>query len=165
MPCSAKFRNQNFQISSNLSFTIIWLCPPLYTYSPFILGKLTWPQKILEVSSNSPLPPMMPWLHGFTWYAWPYNDIFHIPHFFWETPNIRKSSARTESEPDWWVSQHPLRTPKLYSTTKKDSIWDLGEWKKGNLASSMSHVPKFVECLPWERWAVNSLIIMINYCI
>ena len=27
----------------------------------------------------------------------------------------------------------------------------------------MPHVTKFVECLPWERWAVNSLIIMIYY--
>ena len=57
MPCSAKFRNQNFQISSNIGFMIIRICPPLYTYFPFILGKSTWPQKIMEVSSDSLLPP------------------------------------------------------------------------------------------------------------
>ena len=33
----------------------------------------------------------------------------------------------------------------------------------GTLANDMPHVTKFVECLPWERWAVNSLIIMIYY--
>ena len=87
-------------------------------------------------------------------------NISHLPLdycLFWETPNIRKSSARIESQQDWWGSQHPLRTPKLYSTTKKDSFWDLGR--------TMSHVLKFVECLPWERWAFNSLIITTNYCV
>ena len=38
---------------TNPLFMIIWLCPPIYTYPPLILGKLTWPQNILEVSSDS----------------------------------------------------------------------------------------------------------------
>ena len=60
MPCSAKLRNQNFQISSSFSFMIIRLCPPLYTYSPFILGKLTWPQKFWRFDQFSLFPLWCP---------------------------------------------------------------------------------------------------------
>ena len=37
---------------------IIRLCLPIYTYPPFISRKSTWPQNILEVSSDSLLPPL-----------------------------------------------------------------------------------------------------------
>ena len=139
MPCSAKFRNQNFQISSNLSFIIIWLCPPLCTYSPFILGKMTWPQKSWRFHQIP--PPPFPWYHDFVVSLGMHGPImtyftsskyYQVKYYrlFWKTPDIRKSSARIESQPDWWVNKHPLRTPKLYSATKTDSFWDLDEWKK-----------------------------------
>ena len=61
-------------------------------------------------------------------------------------------------------------------TNKKGLLLGPGQVKKGALASSRFHVPKFVECLPSERWAVSSLviiiiiiiitiIIIINYCV
>ena len=104
-------------------FMIIQLCAPIYTYPPFILEKLTW-----QFWRFHHIPPplfrgMIPWLCGFSWYAWPHKNISHPPHdyrLFWETLYIQKCGARIKSQPDWWVSQHPLRTPKLYSTTKKD---------------------------------------------
>ena len=140
MPCSAKFRNQNFQISSSFSFMIIRLCPPLIHLFPIHFRKIDMTTKILEVWSDFPLPPMMPWLLGFTWYAWPYNDIFHIPHltivFFWETLNICKSSARIESQ------------PKLYLTTKTDSFWDLGEWKKVPWPAACPMYPSLLSASP-----------------
>ena len=70
MPRRAKFRSHDFQISCLQHhlmylflksiicdnwpplFVIIRLCPLIYTYSPFNSGKLTWPQNILEVSSD-----------------------------------------------------------------------------------------------------------------
>ena len=80
LPGRAKFRNHDYQISFLKNYSIIWcyyfwrvllvitnpppapllliipLCPPIYTYlpTPFISGKLTWPQKNLEIS---PVPP------------------------------------------------------------------------------------------------------------
>ena len=38
---------------------IIRICYLIYTYTPFISEKLGWPQKTLEVSSDSP-PPLPP---------------------------------------------------------------------------------------------------------
>ena len=105
---------QNLEIKTfkYLQTLVLWLfdfVPPLYTYSPFILGKLTWSQKILEVSSDSPLPPIMPWLRGFAWYAWPYNDIFHTHHltsvFFGKLPiSARVLQKSNLNQIDGWVS-------------------------------------------------------------
>ena len=152
MPCSAKFRNQNFQISSNLSFTIIWLCPPLYTYSPFILGKLTWPQKILEVLSDSPFPLMMPWLRSFTWYSLPYND--HIPHLtiviFGKLPISARAVQKSNlNQIDGWVSilwEHL----NCIQQQKMDSFYDLVEWKKVPCPVACPMHPSLLSVSSWK---------------
>ena len=142
---------------------IIWLCPHIYTYSLFMLRKLTWPKKILEVLSDSPI---MPWLHGFTWYTWPCKDIFHMPHLTIIFSGRLPISARVEQESN--LNQIDGRVSILWehlNCIQQQKRTPSGTWMhvKGTLASGMPCVPKVVECLPWERWAINSLIIMINY--
>ena len=58
-----------------------------------------------------------------------------------------------------------FKTHCLGLSFKKGPLMGPGWVKKGTLTSGMSHVPNFVKCLPRERWAVNSLIIMKNYWI
>ena len=151
MPCSAKFRNQNFQISSNFCFLIVQLCPLLYTYFPFILGKLTYHKKFWRFHH---IPPSLPWCNDFVASLGmnvPIMTYFTSPTWlclFCETPNICKSSARIESQPDWWVSHQPLRTSKLFSTTKKDSFWDLGEWRKVPWLATCPMSPSLLSASP-----------------
>ena len=50
-------------VITNPLFMIIQLWPPYTLIPPFISGKLTWPQKIVEVSSDSPIG-QGGWCHG-----------------------------------------------------------------------------------------------------
>ena len=50
---------------------IIRLCRTIYTYTPLLSGKLTWPQKILEASSDFPHCSggrMMPWVFSLKYF-------------------------------------------------------------------------------------------------
>ena len=85
---------------------------PRYAF-PIHFTKIDMTTKILEVSSDSPLPlPLIPWLRGFTWYAWSYNDIFDIPQVLSSTivfsgklpTSTRVVQESNLNQIDGWVS-------------------------------------------------------------
>ena len=141
-------------------FMIIQLCAPIYTYPPFILEKLTW-----QFWRFHHIPPplfrgMIPWLCGFSWYAWPHKNIFHIHHMtiaFSEKLCISKSVVQESNlnQIDGWVSILWEHLNYIQQQKRQDPFWDLGKWKKVPCCTSTQHNPCTQVCWvphPGKMW-------------
>ena len=90
MPLSANLEIMTFRYLKNLVLWLFDFVPPYTLIHPFI-GKIDMTAKnfgdfigflpTVQVWGEGGKGRVMPWLCGFTWYAWPHKDIFHIHQF------------------------------------------------------------------------------------
>ena len=145
--------------------------PPKTLIPPFILEKFTWPFWRFHHISPPLFSGMIPWFHGFSWYAWPHKNIFHIHYLtiiFSEKLPLSKSVVQelnlNQVWVDGWVSILWEHLNYIQQQKRQDPFWDLGKWKKVPCCTSTQHNPCTQVCWVEKMWCPRTWHDMEKSC-